>query len=125
VEAAVDVANRDAPAHSKIVFPDMVKILPLLENLPVTDKGTVSRKKAEKQYENYVENMYDQFFNKSSELQQGKGSEKLPLEPKAISEFLKSVISKLIKVKPSKVQNTLNVFDQGLDSLLAVQLRNR
>lgn len=125
MEAAVDVANRDAPAHSQIVFPDMVKILPLLENLPVTDKGTVSRKKAEKQYENYVENMYDQFFNKSSELQQDKGNKKLPLEPKAISEFLKSVISKLIKVKPSQVHDTLNVFDQGLDSLLAVQLRNR
>ncbi|CAO3664962.1 unnamed protein product [Umbelopsis ramanniana] len=124
VEAAVDVANQDAPAHSKIVFPDMVKILPLLERLPVTDKGTISRKKAEKQYGDYVEIMYDAFFNKSSDLQQDKGSEKLPQEPKAISDFLKSVIAKLIKVKPSQVHDTVNVFDQGLDSLLAVQLRN-
>jgi hypothetical protein len=125
VEAAVDAANQDAPAHSKIVFPDMVKVLPLLEKLPVTDKGTISRKKAEKQYENYVETMYNTFFNKSSELQQDKGSEKLPMEPKTISDFLKSSIAKLIKVKPSQVHDTLNVFDQGLDSLLAVQLRNK
>ncbi|KAI8580711.1 hypothetical protein K450DRAFT_235591 [Umbelopsis ramanniana AG] len=124
VEAAVDKANRDAPAHSKIIFPDMVKVLPLIEKLPVTDKGTLSRKKAEKQYGHYLEVMYDNFFNQSSELQQDKGDTKLPLEPTVISDFLKTTIAKLIKVKPSEVNTTMNVFDQGLDSLLAVQLRN-
>jgi Phosphopantetheine attachment site len=125
VEAAVELANRDAPAHSKIVFPDMVKVLPLVEKLPVTDKGTISRKKAEKQYENYLDSMYDKFFNKSSELQQDKGGIKLPQEPTIISDFLITTIARLLKMKPSEIDNTLNVFDQGLDSLLAVQLRNR
>lgn len=125
MESAVDVANRDAPSHSRLVFPDMVKILPLSEKLPVTDKGTISRKKAEKQYESYVENMYDRFFNKSSDLKQDNGHKKLPLEIGAITNFLKSVVAKLIKIQPSQVHDTLNLFDQGLDSLLAAQLRNR
>ncbi|KAG2176834.1 hypothetical protein INT44_007498 [Umbelopsis vinacea] len=124
VEAAVDIANRDAPAHSKIVFPDMVKVLPLIEKLPVTDKGTLSRKKAAEQYSHYLDSMYEKFFNQSSELQQDGGDEKLQMEPTVISDFLKATIAKLIKVKPSEVNTTENVFDQGLDSLLAVQLRN-
>lgn len=126
VEAAVDVANRDAPSHSKIVFPDMVKILPLSETLPSTDKGTVSRKKVEKLYAEDIEKMYNNFFGKENDLQEGKNTEsKLPLEPKTISDFLKATIASLVKLKPEEVASDVNVFDQGLDSLLAVQLRNR
>ncbi|KAH8550961.1 hypothetical protein BGW37DRAFT_496684 [Umbelopsis sp. PMI_123] len=125
VETAVDIANRDAPSHSKIVFPDMVKVLPLIEKLPMTDKGTISRKKSEKIYEKYVEQMYSKFFDKSSDLQQDTSDEnKLPLEPTLISDFLKSTIASLIKIKPTEVKTTVNIFEQGLDSLLAVQLRN-
>ncbi|GAB5589605.1 hypothetical protein Unana1_04505 [Umbelopsis nana] len=125
VEAAVDVANRDAPSHSKIVFPDMVKILPLSETLPSTDKGTVSRKKVEKLYAEDIEKMYDNFFGNENDLQEGKDTEsKLPLEPKTISDFLKTTIASLLKLKPEEIASDVNVFDQGLDSLLAVQLRN-
>jgi aryl carrier-like protein len=126
VESAVDVANKDAPSHSKIVFPEMVKILPLNETVPSTDKGTVSRKKAEQLYASYVEQMYNNFFGKENNTQRNKGRESgIPLEPNAISDFIKTSIASLLRQKPEDIDPEVNVFDQGLDSLLAVQLRNR
>lgn len=126
VEAAVDVANRDAPSHSKIIFPNMVKVLPLNQTLPVTDKGTVSRKKVEQFFAEYITHMYQQFFEKSSEMQQDKGGDsKLARYPTSVTNFLKTTVAGLLKTKPDELDTGINVFDQGLDSLLVVQLRNR
>lgn len=104
----------------------MVKVLPLSEQLPATDKGTTSRKKAEKLYAHYVEQMYSKFFGQEDNEKENKeNANKLPLEPKTVSDFLRSTVASLLNMQPSEIETDVNVFDQGLDSLIATQLRNR
>ncbi|KAJ2957394.1 hypothetical protein NQZ79_g6909 [Umbelopsis isabellina] len=124
VEAAVDNANSNAPSHSRLVYPDMVTVLPMKDELPASDKGTILRKKVETNYQQLIDNLYDRFLNsEDAEAEPGNGS-KLDLDPDTVSKFLNSTLSELLRKKPSEIDAKENVFDQGMDSLLAIQLRN-
>ncbi|KAM3589820.1 hypothetical protein VKS41_000674 [Umbelopsis sp. WA50703] len=125
VEEAVDAANSSAPSHSRLVYPDMVYVLPMKDELPITDKGTLLRKRVELQYKQLIEDMYQRFIDNPEDSGSGKPSgSKLDMDPNTISNFLNLTISDLLRKKPSEIDADVNVFDQGMDSLLSIQLRN-
>jgi acyl carrier protein len=96
------------------------------DELPITDKGTLLRKRVELQYKQLIEDMYQRFIDNPEDSGSGKPSgSKLDMDPNTISNFLNLTISDLLRKKPSEIDADVNVFDQGMDSLLSIQLRNR
>lgn len=103
----------------------MVKVLPMKDDLPISDKGSLLRKKVEDHYQQLIDDMYERFLNSEDTEEEPHNSSKLELEPKTVSKFLISTLSELLRKDPSEIDAKDNVFDQGMDSLLAIQLRNR
>ncbi|CAO3642731.1 unnamed protein product [Cunninghamella blakesleeana] len=64
VDQAVQQMNTECSNQSKL-SPQMVKILPFNNPLPVTDKVTVQRKKAEQMYQILIDEMYKDFLDDS------------------------------------------------------------
>lgn len=137
VQAGVDKANADAPSHSAIL-PEMVYILPRERHLVTTPKNTVIRKRCIEEFKDEIEEMYRNFI-------EGKGSsatDAMPVsstqsssmsgatatvswEMKDIEAFLLSVSADVLRKDRSQLDTQTSLFDYGLNSLLAIQLRNR
>ncbi|KAI8145845.1 hypothetical protein BJV82DRAFT_678730 [Fennellomyces sp. T-0311] len=113
---AVERANKAAPSHSTIVVPHMVYILPLSKQLPITPKGTVMRKKAVQIFENEIEKMYSDFLRDTSSIGTSKA-----LDTK---EILARAAAQVLLRQPEEFDPNISLFDYGLDSLRATQLRN-
>ncbi|KAG1143227.1 hypothetical protein G6F37_012501 [Rhizopus arrhizus] len=121
VYEAVEDANKECPSHSTIL-PQMVKILPFNKTLPSTDKGTVIRKKAEAMYAGLVEKMYKDFlegpvYNSSSDSSSWSAKQ-------TESFLVKSIAEVLHMPEFAFNDHERSVFDLGLNSLTAIQLRN-
>jgi thioester reductase-like protein len=126
VQAAVKEANKECPNHSKII-PQMFKILPFDKTLPSTDKGTVMRKKSETMYKDYVEKLYKNLLDGSSKrdsLNANKDSSST-WTAEQIESFLIGCAADVLDLpRSSFVDRNQCLFDLGLDSLSAIQLRN-
>lgn len=102
----------------------MVKILPLNQNLPSTDKGTVMRKKAELLYTDVIEKLYKDFLEgpkneKSNQDNNGNWTEK------KTEDFLVTCASKVLHLSESTFDDrSQSLFDHGLTSVTSIQLRN-
>lgn len=128
----MDEANKDAPKHSTIL-PQMIYILPLEEQLPVTEKGTVMRGRAIEQFASIIDTMYNNFL--SGNITPASSQEKR-VETVTADWSLQDIEDLLIRVACDILQRDLStfanqdsknrsLFDYGLDSILAIQLRNR
>ncbi|KAG0174801.1 hypothetical protein DFQ28_004462 [Apophysomyces sp. BC1034] len=121
---AVKRANKIAPSHSAIL-PQMVRILPLNKKIPSTDKGTVIRKRAAKQYEALIEKMYSDFLEgpKTAANQQEDISK---WSSEQLEAFLIDAAASTLDLSKTEVTKDLSqsLFDIGLNSLLSIQLRN-
>ncbi|ORY94131.1 hypothetical protein BCR43DRAFT_477660 [Syncephalastrum racemosum] len=134
VQSGVRKANADAPSHSTIL-PEMVYILPRDKHLVTTAKNTVIRKRCIEAFSDEIEAMYESFI-------QGKTSSTLVISSasttlssstvasnswntKQIEDFLLSVSAEVLGKDQSKLDTRTSLFDYGLNSLLAIQLRNR
>ncbi|KAL9553202.1 hypothetical protein MBANPS3_003393 [Mucor bainieri] len=126
VHAAVKEANQECPSHSKI-FPHMVKILPFNQALPSTDKGTVMRKKAESSYQDVVEKLYKDFLQSTTSRAKTNATEDSSVwTPRQTEDFLITCVAEVLDVPQATFKDrTQSVFDFGLNSLSAIQLRNR
>ncbi|KAF1806067.1 hypothetical protein V8B55DRAFT_1592110 [Mucor lusitanicus] len=126
VHAAVKEANLECPGHSKIL-PQMVKILPFNKVLPSTDKGTVMRKKTESTYQDVVEKLYKDFLEgPTSRTKTNAGDDTSAWTPEQTEDFLIACAAEVLDVPQSTFKDrTQSVFDFGLNSLSAIQLRNR
>ncbi|CEP11935.1 hypothetical protein [Parasitella parasitica] len=126
VHAAVKEANLECPGHSKLL-PQMVKILPFNKTLPSTDKGTVMRKKAESAYQDVVDKLYRDFLEgPTSHTKTNAGDDTSTWTPEDTEDFLITCASEVLDVSRATFKDrTQSVFDFGLNSLLAIQLRNR
>ncbi|KAI8140030.1 hypothetical protein BJV82DRAFT_716146 [Fennellomyces sp. T-0311] len=114
VHRAVKSANKVAPSFSRIL-PQMVYILPLNQELPTTGKGNVVRKKAIMQYEKEIDQLYEDFLH---------GPEKSDDDTQVdLGQFLQNAASKVLQ--QNDIDPDVSLFDYGLNSLLAIQLRNR
>lgn len=129
----MDEANKDAPKHSTIL-PQMIYILPLEEQLPVTEKGTVMRGRAIEQFGSIIDAMYNNFLsgNITPASSQEKTAETVTADwsTQDIEDLLVRVVCDILQRDLSTTfanQDIKNrsLFDYGLDSILAIQLRNR
>jgi hypothetical protein len=65
---AVARANKECPKHS-FILPQMIKILPQSTLIPVTDKGTLMRKRAEIELKDIIDDMYNGLFKEPTTAQ--------------------------------------------------------
>ncbi|CEJ01811.1 hypothetical protein RMCBS344292_15832 [Rhizopus microsporus] len=118
---AVEDANKDSPRHS-IILREMVKILPKGKTLPLGPKGNMLRKKAESEYEECLDQMYKEFL-------EGHPTQDVntkPLSDTDIESILIKCASDILKVpEPSLDDHHQSLFEFGLNSLTATQLRSR
>ncbi|KAI8141740.1 hypothetical protein BJV82DRAFT_617342 [Fennellomyces sp. T-0311] len=114
VHKAVEQANKNAPSYSTIL-PQMVYVLPLNQQLPTADKGNVIRKRAIKEYQEQIDKMYDDFL-------QGPTTTTNDDSDLSLDEFLAQAASQVLH--QTKIDPSTSLFDYGLNSLLAIQLRN-
>jgi Male sterility protein/Phosphopantetheine attachment site len=110
---AVQQVNEQYPVHSRILQ-SMIYILPEGNKLPVTPKGNVKRKEAERSYSSEIEMLYsgDDFSSSISE----------PQEP--LSEYLRKLLSNLVNVPADSITDWTTLYSLGVTSHLALSLRS-
>lgn len=128
VHAAVANANKDAPNHSHIL-PHMVYILPSHQHLPVNAKGNVIRKETMKQFHDVIETMYDDFMQgtiSSLDVAQMSDANIISNDYQQLESFLCTEIAGVLEKEVSFIafNKDVSLFDLGLNSLLAIHLRN-
>ncbi|KAI8066028.1 hypothetical protein BDF21DRAFT_388244 [Thamnidium elegans] len=120
VQGTVRKSNTNAPRHSAIL-PEMIKVIPLDAKLPVSDKGTVVRKRAITQFEDGINEMYSDFLSQNDKrIKADRNNDKNAVNIRA------KVLESIYRVLGSKtlLKNDVSLFKQGLTSILAIQLRN-
>ncbi|KAG2211209.1 hypothetical protein INT47_006328 [Mucor saturninus] len=123
VQDAVKEANKDCPGHS-VILPQMIKILPLNQTLPSTDKGTVMRKKAESAHQDLVEKLYKNFLEGPS--RDTSNTDTSTWNAEEVRSFIITCASEVLDISKSTFHDhDQSVFDHGLNSLSSIQLRNR
>ncbi|KAI8636352.1 hypothetical protein BD408DRAFT_448490 [Parasitella parasitica] len=123
ISAVIKDTNRECPNHSKI-FPEMVKILPLDQVLPCTDKGTVMRKKAESIHQDEVDMLYKNFLE-GPPLANSRNADTSAWTAEQIEDFLIDCAVKVLDIPRSIIQDRpQSLFDYGLNSVNAIQLRH-
>ena len=96
----------------------MVYILPLNRHLPKTLKGNVIRKKVIQEYDQEIEKMYNDFLQGPTTSATGETDTN-----ESIYEFLTQSASQVLR--KDLIDADTSLFDYGLNSLLAIQLRNK
>lgn len=107
----IEDANSRAERFSQISM-DMVAVLPFTAEFPRTDKGSMIRPQVYLQYVDLIENMY---------LQAEKASGRLQLIEVETESFLMRFCRDQLQIPLSNVD--ANFFEEGIDSLKAIQLR--
>ncbi|KAI8987327.1 hypothetical protein BDF20DRAFT_814613 [Mycotypha africana] len=125
VHKAVEKANKDCPSHSTIL-PQMVKILPFNKSLPSTDKGTLMRKRVEALYGDMIEQLYRNFLEGPARKNES-SADTSQWTAEQIEDFLETCAAEVLGIPKSVLaeDHKQSVFDLGLNSLSAIQLRNR
>lgn len=109
----VKKANARYPAHSQIMR-SMILMLPRDCTLPVTPKGNVKRKEAERLYARQIRQLY------SIDVIPSKAS--LSQEP--LSNFLRRLFARVANVRISEINDWTTLYDLGVDSRLALTIRS-
>lgn len=103
--------NGRYPKHSHIIR-SMICILPPGSILPVTPKGNVKRKEAERLYAAEIEALYtDDILPQTN----GNGQ--------SLSDFLRNLLASLSNRPVSEITDFTSFYDLGIDSRLALSLR--
>lgn len=103
-------------------MPQMVYILPLNKHLPITDKGSVKRKQAIRENQEAVDKMYRDFLEGPA----SSSTTATSFESTEDAEkFLLQAAADVLQKDVSTLKASESLFDYGLNSLLAIQLRNR
>ncbi|KAL2066412.1 hypothetical protein VTL71DRAFT_2483 [Oculimacula yallundae] len=101
------------PKHSQILR-SMIYILPRGAILPVTPKGNVKRKEAERIFATEIESLYcDNFTPPATPCQ----------DEESLADYLRSLLSTLSNVPTSEINDYTTLYDLGISSLTALSLR--
>jgi diacylglycerol O-acyltransferase-1 len=131
VYKAVQRANQDAPAHSRVVK-EMLYILPSGDALPRTDKGNVNRKVTESKYTVTIDGLYTSFSGsvtrEGGQLSSAAAAQTLTFtSAPQVKEFILKTLSDMHKQQYSdgnpdfQFKEDVSICSQGADSLLATQ----
>lgn len=120
VQKTVAKANSDGPHHS-VILPEMIKFIPFNKKLPISDKGTVLRKRALDQFKEDIDEMYSNFLSQSTKKIKTDYDNDISIMT-IRARFFKSIH----RVLGSNIllENDISLFKQGLTSILAIQLKN-
>ncbi|KAF8884616.1 acetyl-CoA synthetase-like protein [Infundibulicybe gibba] len=122
VRDAIKTANKAAPSHSQIVE-EMIYLLPLdsEKQLPRTPKGNCIRPKVLAEFSQEIDNMYREFEGDTDSFYGSTGSSAVTLADveEQVTKICEDVVGKPITPPDA------SLFDFGLDSVTAMQLRNR
>ncbi|OBZ90412.1 Linear gramicidin synthase subunit D [Choanephora cucurbitarum] len=120
VQDAVKKVNTQCPNHSKII-PQMVKVLPLGQSLPSTDKCTIKRKAVEDMYREEIEALYKAFLEGPAHTTAKSWT------ADELAGFLEQCAAEILDIadRSQLKDHSQSLFDLGLNSLTSIQLRNR
>ncbi|KAH7370594.1 male sterility protein [Rhexocercosporidium sp. MPI-PUGE-AT-0058] len=110
---AVQAVTARYPKHSQILR-SMIYVLPSGANLPITPKGNVKRKEAERIFAAEIEALYSDTFSPPSTSCQ---------DEESLAEYLRSLFSTLSNVPTSEINDYTTLYDLGISSLTALSLR--
>ncbi|KAH8656954.1 hypothetical protein BGZ60DRAFT_531819 [Tricladium varicosporioides] len=110
---AVQEVNPRYPGHSQIMQ-HMIYMLPRGKTLPVTPKGNVRRKEAERLYSAEIDELFSDGYSFSSSAS----------PPESFVEYLRSLLSSLSNTPLQDIQDWTSFYDLGIDSRLALSLRS-
>lgn len=112
----VEKAQKEMPAFGQLSR-DMVLLLPPDTQYPRTDKGTVIRQAAYKQFAQLIDSAYDDKPKETTKPQK--------LSEPEIRRFLKEQLGKILTLKSQKLlDEDTDFFNIGMDSLQATRLRS-
>jgi hypothetical protein len=115
---AVQEVNARYPGHSQIMQ-SMMYFLPQGSTLPVTPKGNVKRKEAERMYKTEIETLYADEFVPTPTSPTDSEQDQQPL-----SEFLRSLFASLSNTPADNINDWTTLYDLGINSRLALSLRS-
>ena len=110
---AVQKVNVRYPSHSQIMR-SMICFLPKGSTLPVTPKGNVKRKEAERIYATQISALYSNDILPTSN-----STSQQPL-----SEYIRTLFAGLANVPVTSISDWTTLYDLGIDSRLALSLRS-
>jgi hypothetical protein len=110
---AVQKVNLYYPLHSQIMR-SMIRILPYGSVLPVTPKGNVRRKEAERLYVGEISHLFSNLCLAPHTITNN--------EP--LSESLRNTFSSLSNVPATEISDNTTLYELGIDSRLALSLRS-
>jgi hypothetical protein len=111
--------NLRYPSYSQ-VMKHMIYILPAGETLPITPKGNVRRKEAERIFASEIEQLYSDNISSSNHSPPSSASSL----PDPLSEFLRHTLASLCSVPLLEIHDWTTFYDIGLNSNLALSLRS-
>lgn len=115
---SIQQGNEVMPAYAKI-SKEMIAVLPVDQDFPRTDKGTVIRAAFYAKFADQIEKLYQDFENQNSQ-------DGLELSEEETKEFIKKeLINVLMLDDPSQLQDDTDFFSLGLDSLGAMQIQGK
>ena len=133
INTAITLANESAAQHSRLMD-GMVYILNNNEVLPLTDKGTVKRNLCETMYQTQINQLYNNFNGTHA------GANDIPNQTayiptqhtfdtqQQLCEYLLTQLQLLlhrIYNNTTTIDAANSLFDQGVDSLIAIQYYNQ
>ncbi|KZO94102.1 acetyl-CoA synthetase-like protein [Calocera viscosa TUFC12733] len=121
VQPAVDLANSKAPSHSQLA-PEALIYLPYETVLPKADKGSFLRPKVYVQFKNIIDKVY-----RALEGEEDEGIERILLSDLEHAKRLVSeAVFKTLNMAEAgpKLEDDMDLFALGLDSLQATRIRN-
>jgi hypothetical protein len=110
----VEKVNAEYPAYSQIMRP-MIYILPRGSTLPVSPKGNVKRKEAEKLYASDIARLYGDITSASTSSSSSQES---------LVDFLRNLFARLSGVPVTNIYDWTTIFDLGIESQLALDIRS-
>ncbi|KAG2221169.1 hypothetical protein INT45_007746 [Circinella minor] len=128
IYTGIKEANKSAPSHSTVIVPHMVYILPMDKKLPTTAKDNVIRRKVTEVFVNEINEMYNSFLLQSDILDDycGEQDNKTYFSNKnKKDDFLRQAAASVLNRRSDEIKMSVSLFDYGLNSLLAIQLRNK
>jgi hypothetical protein len=111
----VKQVNARYSGHSRIIR-SLIHLLPGRAKLPVTPKGNVKRKEAEKLFAEDIARLYSNISEEQLLDEAGDSQESL-------KEYIRNAFAKLADISPENVQNWTTLYDPGIHSRLALSLR--
>ncbi|KAI5781550.1 aminoadipate-semialdehyde dehydrogenase large subunit [Geopyxis carbonaria] len=112
IEPSIKAANSEAPDYAKLT-PQMIRLLPVDVEYPLTDKGTIIRAAFYREFQSDIDGVYT---DAESAAEGG-----LELDLDGTKEFVRNTMQDILCLDPLSMEDDTDFFALGMDSLQAIQ----